>query len=294
MNPIATIYIPYADYHKDVVEYAFRSASQQTVKCEVVMGASPKTPALLRNQAMNAKTMFVVMLDADDTIAPDFVEKCLHTYERGSYVFTSWYQGAKTMHPRACDPYLAHDFGDGRGMIGGYHLVTTLFPTEIFKVLGGFYEGLPGMEDTDFYMRAHRAGVCGILCDEPLLIYNGEQVIRSSTFKERPDYEDLRRAIIEHNGGNNAMGGCCGINGGGATIKTNGAQEGDVAAQVLQPGTQRGRATNRWYERAYPGEIVMAAPEDVAAMPDVYKAVATLREIAPAKEVALKAAGLID
>lgn len=294
-SPIATIYIPFADYHKDIVEYAFRSASNQTVKCEVVMAASPNTPALLRNQAVNAKSPFIIFLDADDSIAPNFVERCLQTYEQGTYVYTAWREGDKFMHPRECDPYLAHDFDDGRGLIGGYHLITTLFPTALFRELGGFSETLPGMEDTDFYMRAHNKGICGLLCDEPLLTYNGEDITRSKQFRAHENYEDIRRLIYERNGGAEKMGGCCGISAGGLQADVTGQQPGDIAAQVLQPGTHFGRATRRFYDRGrYVGAIVMVAPEDVALMPDVYRAVVTLRELAPTKEMALKAAGLLD
>lgn len=292
-SPLVTIFIPFSEAHKPIVQRAYKSAIEQTVKCEVVIGLSKDTPSLLRNEAFKSESDFVCFLDADDWLEPNFIEECLRSYQTGRYVYTSWMQGDKIMRPSPCDPYLAHDFKDGRGLIGGYHLVTTLFPTVVFKALGGFNELLPGMEDVDFYMRAHKAGFCGMLCDKPLLHYSGDDNSRAKQFMAMPEHEDIRRMIIERNGGNNSMGGCCGISGGGATVKTNGAQPDDVAAQVLQPGTQRGRATNRWYDRAYPGEIVMVDPEDVKLMPEVYRAVLTFREAVPKRERVLEEAGLI-
>lgn len=296
MTPIATIYIPFTDAHKSVVENAFRSAANQTVKCEVVMEASPTTPALLRNRAVNAKSDFVVFLDADDTLEPTFVEDCLRTYKQGSYVYTAWFEGNTIMTPRECNPYLSHDFGDKRGLVGGYHLVTTLLPTVFFKALGGFNESLPGMEDTDFYMRASSKNVCGILCPKPLLHYNGNGDTRSKAFRANPDFEAIRRLIYERNGGIEAMAGCCGVFSGPENANLEGMQPNDIAVQTLYaPTTQFGRATGRFYPRNFfMGQTIMVDPRDAAAMPELFKPIATLRELAPTKEVALKAAGLLD
>lgn len=292
MKP-ATIYIPFADYHKSIVERAFRSAAEQTIECEIVMALSPDTPAKLRNQAVNAKTPFVCFLDADDTLESTFIEDCLRTYENGRYVYTAWYQGDFVMTPRECNPFLKHNFNDGRGGQAGYHLVTTLFPTEVFKYLGGFDEKLPGLEDVDFYMRAQKTGLCGVLCPKPLVHYNGELETRSKKFKVHPDYKQILDLVERENGGRESMAGCCGINGGGVTVKTNGSQPGDILAEALQPGSQRGRATNRWYERVYPGERIMVHPADLQAMPDVFKEIIDVTKIAPDKQIVLKEAGLL-
>lgn len=294
-SPIATIFIPFSEAHKPLVQYAYESAINQTVDCSVIIGASDGTPSLLRNLAIKATTPFCVFLDADDTIAPDFVEQCLRTYQTGSYIFTSWMQGDRIMRPRACDPYLKHDFGDGRGEIGGYHLVTTLYPTAIFKALGGFNNLLPGMEDTDFYMRSQFNGVCGLLCDKPLLHYNGHDETRSKQFQKLKEYEDIRRQIYHQNGGIQAMAGCCGVFAGGEQANLIGAQEGDIPAQTLYaPSTQFGRATGRFYPRPqYMGQTIMVAPQDVEKMPDLFRAVIDLREVAPKREIVLAESGLI-
>lgn len=294
-DKIATIFIPFADYHKQVVQQAFRSAVNQTVECEVVLGASPGTPALLRNQAMNAKSPFVVFLDADDTLEPNFVEECIRTYETGKYIYTGWYQEDKVMMPRPCNPFLAHDFNDGRGGVGGYHLVTTLFPTELFKYLGGFIETLPGGEDIDFYMRAQRAGVCGVLCDKPLVHYNGAGETRGKHFAANPEHDAIKHMIELENGGLQAMAGCCGISSGGEQANLTGQQPGDIAAQTLYaPTTQTGRATGRWYPRPlFMGQVIMVDPRDVEKMPELFKAVVDLNKIAPDAMRIRKEAGLI-
>lgn len=295
MTKPATIYIPFADYHKSIVERAFRSAAEQTIECDIVMALSPDTPAKLRNQAQNAKTPFVIFLDADDQLEPTFVEDCLHAYENGCYVYTAWYEGERVMTPANCNPFLAHDYDDGRGMIGGYHLVTTLFPTELFKYLGGFNESLPGMEDVDFYMRAQANRVCGVLCPKPLLHYNGELETRSKKFRTSETFESIRHLIVSENGGIENMAGCCGISAGTANANMIGAQEGDIPAQTLYaPSTQTGRATGRWYTRPlFMGQVMMVDPRDVEKCPDLWKAVVDVTKIAPDKMVVLKEAGLL-
>ena len=66
--PIATIYIPYAPYHKHLVQRAIVSGLRQTVNCEVLSDLCLQSPAVYRNRAKMAKTPFVVFLDADDEL----------------------------------------------------------------------------------------------------------------------------------------------------------------------------------------------------------------------------------
>lgn len=294
-TPLVTILIPYAPYHERIYHQAVASAERQTIPCKVISDLSIGTPATFRNTAKFADTDFVCFLDADDTIAPTFVEECIKTYQTATYVYTAWQEGERVMTPRECNPYLAHDFGDERGVTGGYHLVTTLFPTALFKMLGGFDTELAGMEDTDFYMRAQAAGICGVLCDLPLLNYNGDGETRSKAFRERLDYHDLRRSIYDRNGGLETMAGCCGIVSGGQQANLTGEQPGDVPAQTLYaPSTQFGRATGRFYPRPqFMGQTIMVAPADVELMPDMFRKLADLRDIAPTREKVLKESGLI-
>lgn len=294
---IATIIIPYAAYHKEVVNNAIESAYAQTVKCAVIAewDVAKGTPAFVRNKALAVNTPFVVFLDADDTLELTFIEDCLRTYKDGTYVYTGWYEGDRVMMPRPCNPFLGHDFGDGRGGVGGYHLVTTLYPTEPFKGLGGFDTTLPGMEDIDLYMRSQRHLLCGILCPKPLVRYNGEGETRSKHFRALDEYQDIRDDIVLSNGGIESMAGCCGVVSGEAKANVEGAQPGDVPAETLYaPSTQFGRATGRFYPRPqFMGQVIMVAPEDIAKMPDMFRKVETLRELAPQREVVLKESGLL-
>lgn len=298
---VATIIIPYAAYHKDVVDNAIASAHAQTVKCSVVAewDVAAGTPSIVRNKALTINTPFVVFLDADDTLEPTFIEDTIRTYETGRYVYTAWYEGERVMTPRPCNPFLAHDFGDGRGGVGGYHLVTTLYPTELFKILGGFNADLPGMEDVDFYMRSQASGICGLLCPKPLVRYNGAGETRSKKFRALAAYDEIRQSIIDDNGGISNMAGCCGVVSGNENANLQGAQPGDVAVQTLYaPSTQYGRPHPitqeiRFYPRPqFMGQTIMVAPHDADMMPHLFRKLPSLQS-APTKAQALKESGLL-
>lgn len=285
---VATIFIPFSDAHKTIVEKAYRSALSQTVKCEVVMEASPNTPALLRNRAQNAKSEFVTFLDADDWLEPTFIEDCLRAYVRGKYVYTSWLCGNVLQKPNLCVGY-------GNDKDYHSHLVTTLYPSVYFNYIGGFDETLNGHEDVDFYLRSAKRGICGVHLDKPLVHYT-EHGQRSKLFTaDAVKMKNTMDAIYLSNGGQKTIMGCCG--GSGAQAVQNPGEDfpGSVKAQALWAGmrSEVGLATGRVY-RGGNGSILNVHPDDIAQRPDLFKVVKDLSKLAPSKEVALKAAGLID
>jgi hypothetical protein len=299
---IATVIIPVHPSHEHLVSAAIASVQAQTIPVEinVYLDKYERGAGYARNAAAeNVTTPFLTFLDADDTLEPTFIERYLQAYEKGRYVYGAWFEGERVMRPRPCNPFLAHDFGDGRGIIGGYHHVTTLIPTAIFKELGGFDVDLPGMEDTDFFMRVHRNHICGVYVDEPLFRYNysGENS-RGHVFKKHPDYDDIVRSIYERNGGILSMANCGKCGGSEApAIQTSGRQPGDVPAETLYaPMSQVGRATGRWYDRKdhqFMGQVVYVDPRDVQAMPDLFRRVHLMEDLTPTREDVLKESGLI-
>ncbi len=133
------------------------------------MDSNGRGPAWARNEGLRRSTApFVVLLDADDTIAPNFVERCLERYEDGMYVFTSWTIDTddKIRRPKA-------DFDIFQQSMT--HTITTLIPRKALQYVGGFDESLPGMEDIDLFISLHSIGVCGVFLDEPLFHYNRTQ-----------------------------------------------------------------------------------------------------------------------
>lgn len=297
-----TVIIPCAPSHQSVVNAAIASVERQTIPTEsvVYLDKFQRGAGYARNEAAkNITSDFLIFLDADDTLEPTFVEFYLDAYEKGRYVYGAWYEGQRVMRPRACNPFLAHDFEDGRGVIGGYHHVTTLIPTAIFKALGGFDESLPGMEDVDFFMRVHRNHICGIYVDTPLFTYNyGGENSRSQLFERNSAHAEIVRSIYERNGGILGMANCGACGGGEApAIQTSGRQDGDVPVETLYaPMSQVGRATGRWYDRKdhqFMGQVIYVDPKDAATMPDLFRRVHLMEDLTPDKVDTLKASGLI-
>lgn len=283
---LASIVIPVASYHTEIAEVAIASAQAQTVKCEVILvrdESSAGAGATRNRGAAQARGLFTVFLDADDQLAPTFVEACLAVYRPGHYVMTGWLEGSRVRMPAGCV------FADN-----GYHLVTTLYPTAAFRALGGFREQLPAHEDVDFYLRSARMGICPLLVNKPLLTYT-HYGKRSQLFLARPDYHDIRRDIYEVNGGREATMGCCGDGTGvPAALIANGdaRQEGDVLAFARWAGirTEGSVRGNRVY-RAGNNQKVWIYPDDLAMRPDLWQLALDPYAVTPNIEAVLALAG---
>jgi hypothetical protein len=283
-SPLVTVYIPYASHHSFLVPHAIASANRQTVACEVVSGQSDGTPSRFRNQAANAQTPFVTFLDADDLLEPTFTEDCLRAYQTGKYVYTSWWCGWVYRKPNLCV--------DGQTDYRS-HLVTTLYPTAIFKALGGFDEALPGHEDVDFYLRSARAGICGLHLDKPLLHYT-EHGQRSLIFGQRTDKKAIMDDVYLRNGGHGTIMACCGQAGQPAQVNPGAELPGDVKAQALWSGmrSEVGMITGRVYVGGN-GTTLNVDPRDVEQAPHLFKTVQDLSRLAPKRETVLREAGLV-
>jgi len=160
------IIIPKAVYHADI-DTAIYSARQQTIPVNIIeiLDTHKRGAAWARNQGLQQATGdFVVFLDADDSLEPGFVETCLRHYEQGKYIYTNWrLDNGNIAKPKPCFDIVTESM---------VHIITTLLPRKAAMYVNGFDETLPGMEDIDFYMRLHRAGICGKYIDADLVTYN--------------------------------------------------------------------------------------------------------------------------
>ena len=281
--PVATIIIPYAPYHVSIVQRAVMSAEAQTIKCDVVAIESPNTPAFGRNRAMTIDTPFVVFLDADDVLAPTFIEECLHAYQEGKYVYTSWLDGAELHKPAPC-----------AWSEGSHHIVTTLYPTALFKHLGGFDETLPGNEDADFYTRSYAAGICGVHVDKPLVQRPDGGGQRSKLFHQEHDFQAIIHASVIKNGGMARIMACCGQPDVAVQADPGVGQPGDVLATTLWSGmrTEYSPYTDRMYVGGN-GAKLMVSPTDIEKFPHLFRVAIDPRKLAPKREQVLRESGLV-
>lgn len=274
---LCTIIVPVAPHHIGVSERAIASASTQTVPCGVVsvVDYDGRGAGWARNRGVErAHSAFVVFLDADDTLRPDFLERTLDCYQRGRYVYVDDWQGESLHQTEDCAPY--HD--------GTWHTVTTLLPTALFQAVGGFDESLPGVEDLDLYLKLQAHGVCGIRCPHPLLHYSGEGK-RSKGFQLRTDSDKIRTDIYtKWSGSARHMCNCTG------TAVTNNipVQDGDVLARALySPRQMIGAKTGRIYPKpcGFENYTLSVDPQDIEAMPGMWERVQVFDPVAVAPAV---------
>lgn len=161
MRELVTFVIPCAPHHRELVQEAVQSVYQQTVPClaRVIEDKKGQGPGACRNKGLRSVTTpFVVFLDADDLVAPEFAERCLAVWQPGRYVWTHWYADGR-VYPA---PHTERPI---------YHLITTLMSTDAALLVKGFNETTQA-EDTDFYLRLTSAGVTGKRVAQPLVFYS--------------------------------------------------------------------------------------------------------------------------
>lgn len=262
-----TIVIPVAKYHKSIVEKAILSAESQTVSCDIVVfvDEQEKGAGYARNRGLDSvKTDFVVFLDADDTIEPEFVETCLAAIKPNHYVYTDWLVDGHHIHaPEPCVVWTRKT----------YHVVTTLMYTSDIRRIGGYDELLPGAEDTDAGLRLRLSGICGIRIANPLFIW-GDGGLRSTELRAS-GREATVLAYFNERYKEYPLMGCCGDNVNTHNSPGNEPLEGDVLVQALWAGNRRewGRATGRLYPITGNMKTLYIDPRDAALMPDKYRIV---------------------
>lgn len=277
MTPFVTIVTPVAPYHTDLLERCKASVAAQTVDCIhiVVHDVEGRGAGWGRNQGLRqVETPFVVFLDADDQIEPTFLEECLNAYDEQTYVYTDWIQDTQVVDAPEC-------VWKGKA----WHCVTALLPTTWVKHINGFDENLTAGEDTHFYMKLTRGGMCGKRLARPLFRY-GREGRRSKDFPNSLAYHALMKRLSDEFGGKTMpeeCGGCGGTNLVLPDQPVNEQQPGMVLAKAVYDGNrrERGRITGTLYPRTGNGKQVWVYPEDAHAEPTKFQIVRPSLPTAP-------------
>lgn len=273
---LCSIIIPVSPSHVDIANEAVRSAENQTVRCEVIVEHDPQRTgaAATRNRAIRkASGLFVVALDADDLLEPDFVEQCAAAYQRGKYVYTDWYQDGE---PRTVEPQTHWN------PLRVYTLVTAFWPSALAR--RGFDETLPSMEDVDFYLWARFNGWHGLHLTKPLWHYRRSKGVSntnpySTDAKERSRVIKLTDAITKERYGGLVGMGCCGSNN---SRQDNMRLVSDVQVYMtVSPRKTRGAVTGRMYPKPDAQGYLWMDKRDALQKPDMFHIIIDAVEASP-------------
>lgn len=278
---LVTFVIPVAAHHAALAQRAIDSALAQTIHSDVVtavdedgIGAGAMRNLLLQT----VQTPFTVFLDADDEVMPDFVERTIFKYKRGNYVYTHWLDDEGKFHEAP------EESPGGVFARGQFHTITTLMPTALLRLAGGFDETLAGMEDVDLYLKLQTLGVCGVLCPEPLMVYNRKKGKRAKSIRVSGQYDEIVTLLEQRYQGKMRM--CCGDIGKAMPAPANEPQAGDILVEALYaPAKMMGPVSRRVYPRTGNRRRLYVDPRDVAARPDWWQPVPELAAAAVAPDV---------
>ena len=211
-----SVITPVGPNHEQILRRAINSVSRQSYPIAdhiIVRDAEGKGPSWARNRGLAlAKTEFVVFLDADDEIEPEFVRKARRVIQPGRYVYTDWLQNDADGVIRkyvAPEPDNVWCLDQSRGK---FHIITTLMHTDDARRAGGFNESMrTGGEDKEFWYRMkHEAGICGIVIHEPLAWYHADAGnTRSHDYANRDAERVALDVILTKRYGGKPMA-CCG------------------------------------------------------------------------------------
>lgn len=224
-------------------------------------------PGVIRNRLLEmVETEYVTFLDADDWLEPSFAQETLAAMQPGRYVYTDWWRDIVPIQVPRCPWHT-----------GNFHLVTAVVPTEAALAVGGFDEDLPGMEDTDFYIKLLMHRVCGIHLSKPLVHYRRDGG-RAAHIHATGEVKKIQGIIDSRYGGVPLP---CGGGCGGGTVEiekqqpANKRRDGDVLALAAWGGnsTKTGLVSGRLYPRTGNWKRVWVDPRDATAAPQHWQLV---------------------
>jgi hypothetical protein len=219
-------------------------------------------PGVIRNRLLaRVTTPYTVFLDADDWIDPTFVEECERTIRPNRYVYTDWWND---------DWHITAD--DNPWCEGEWHPVTGLIWTDHARLVRGFDEKLPAVEDTDFWLKIMRQQICGIHLKKALFHY-GKESQRSRKAKADGTMYTWREKLLRRYP---RVMACCGDkNGFDPGIPIGERQPNDVKAQALWGGNlvEHGRISGRHYPRMSYPKTTWVDPRDVEQSPNLWRQV---------------------
>lgn len=200
-RPTATIVVPCYNHGRFVAEAVASALAQTEAEVRVVVvddgsddGETPQAcdelavgygehvvvihqpntglPGARNRGAAGARTEYLVFLDADDTIAPDFVRTLAAAIEAAGDPAVSHAYCQETLTDLAHGTWRVPQWDAELLLITNLHPVTCLVRRDAFEQLGGFDTTMTrGYEDWEFWVRCSTRGFRGVRVAEPLFFW---------------------------------------------------------------------------------------------------------------------------
>jgi len=141
-------------------------------------------PAAARNRAVQEATgTYILPLDADDTIEPEYVAKAVEVLDARPEVGVVYCKATKFGAEQG--PWLLPDYALRELVIDNVIFVTALFRKEDWLAVGGYNERLRhGVEDYEFWVKIVHLGREVVQLDEYLFNYRIQHKSRTTSFQE--------------------------------------------------------------------------------------------------------------
>lgn len=109
-----------------------------------------------RNEGVHISSgELLLFLDADDKLAPDFIEQCGRVIDKADIAYPNVLKFGHIERNQLCDApdevtpeYVLGESGEF-GLV-----VTSMMHRKVYEKIGGFHRGLPVFEDWDFWIKA--------------------------------------------------------------------------------------------------------------------------------------------
>jgi len=155
-------------------------------------------PSSARNNGIkNSSGQFILPLDADDMIHPDYIQSCVNILKNN-----------KNISPVYCD---TNHIGQLQGveqrpewsmerlMQGPFIVNCSMFSRESFEKCGGYDESLKGWEDYDLWIRMGINGYIGKRIPKPLFVYFHHENDGTVSTEANKNQQELYNKIMNKN-----------------------------------------------------------------------------------------------
>lgn len=156
---------------------------------KLIRHSSNKGTGAARNTGIsNSKGKYILTLDADDLLHPDFIKKTIGVDDIVSSNIR--YFGNRNEVRKFKENPTVDDFRERNQIVS-----TSLFKREVWESIGGYNESLDGLEDWDFWYRAVKEGYTVTVIQEIMSFYRVHSG-QSRNFKAMENYDKLYSAIF--------------------------------------------------------------------------------------------------